>query len=128
MSTELLRGLAEEWAQLDVLRLQALQTTKDLSEQQDLRERQLVELLHDLGMESVRFDGIGTLYTTVEAYSRVTDKDRFFEWARTACPSLIHPEVGRAALKELVKDQLAGGHGEPPGVETYVTTKLRRRR
>lgn len=96
---------------------------KDIQEQLDQVEADLVLSMENTGLSQIKTDG-GTIYLRDEVYARVADPALAFSWLRNnGFADVIKETCHARTLSSIVKD-----NGEVPGVEASFVTKCGYRR
>jgi hypothetical protein len=97
----------------------------------DLEERDIPKMMEDFEIESLRIEGIGTLFTKGElhAYIRVDDQEQAYSWLEERnMDDIIKRTIHHGTLKSWAKEQLDEGVELPAffNIKLYRKAQLRR--
>jgi len=115
-----LEQLALEMARTKDLLVDAKIVSSELQKDWDaLRKKWIPEKMEELGIESVRITGVGTVSERTDAYCSVPAANRqaLYEWLEEHDhKDLITDTVNSSTLKAFVKEQILLGNEIPDGI------------
>jgi hypothetical protein len=89
-------------------------------------EQIMLERMEAEGLEQLRPVGGRPIFTNLEPYAAVEDKDKVREWALSDPDRVRSLSIHHGTLNSLTKAMLLAGEEPPPGVKVWCKTKIQR--